>query len=207
MTMLSENPTIREPARLENVSLGAWTEIGEYAYFENVEFGDFSYTGPFCFLQNVRVLKFANIAAMVRIGPTMHPAGRPTMHHFTYRRKLYGFDDRDDEAFFNERASRVTVIGNDTWIGHGAIIMPGITVGDGAIVGSGAVVTKDVEPYTIVAGVPGRFLRRRFPVGLSERLARIGWWDWPVDDIKSRLADFSGSAEAFAGKYGSGRQA
>lgn len=53
------------------------------------------------------------------------------------------------------------VIGNDVWVGHGAYIMPGITIGNGAIVGAKAVVTKDVEPYTIVGGVPARLIGRR----------------------------------------------
>jgi acetyltransferase-like isoleucine patch superfamily enzyme len=46
-------------------------------------------------------------------------------------------------------------------IGVNAVILPGVTIGKGAIVGAGAVVTTDVEPFTIVAGVPARFLRRR----------------------------------------------
>lgn len=47
------------------------------------------------------------------------------------------------------------VIEDGAWIGGGAIVLPGVTVGRGAVVAAGAVVTKDVEPYTIVAGVPG----------------------------------------------------
>jgi acetyltransferase-like isoleucine patch superfamily enzyme len=54
-----------------------------------------------------------------------------------------------------------TVIGAWSDIGVNAVILPGITIGKGAIVGAGAVVTHDVEPYSIVAGVPARFLRWR----------------------------------------------
>ena len=50
-------------------------------------------------------------------------------------------------------------IGNDCWIGAGAIILNGLTIGDGAVVGAGAVVTKDVEPYTIVVGNPARKIK------------------------------------------------
>lgn len=53
-------------------------------------------------------------------------------------------------------------IGNDVWIGHGAIVLPGRSIGDGAVVAAGAVVTKDVAPYAIVAGTPARPIRRRF---------------------------------------------
>lgn len=80
-----------------------------------------------------------------------------------------------------------TVIGNDVWIGHGALILPGVTVGDGAIVGAGAVVTADVAPYTIVAGNPARMIRPRFPERTIAALLRLAWWDWPVERIRSAI--------------------
>lgn len=52
-------------------------------------------------------------------------------------------------------------IGNNVWIGTRAIIMPGVTIGDGAIIGANAVVTKDVDNYTVVGGVPARFIKKR----------------------------------------------
>ena len=75
---------------------------------------------------------------------------------------MYGFADGEDEAFFEHRLSRITTIGHDTWIGHGAIIMPEVTIGNGAIIGSGAVVTKDIPPYAIAVGVPARVVKHRF---------------------------------------------
>jgi phosphonate metabolism protein (transferase hexapeptide repeat family) len=198
---LSVEPTIGAHVMMENTTLGAWTEIGEHSFLENSEFGDYTYCGQFCFMQNTKVGKFGNIAAMVRIGPTMHPRDRPTLHHFTYRRALFGMADSDDEEFFRQRVSRMTTIGHDTWIGHGAIIMPGLTVGNGVIIGSGAVVTKDVEPWTVVGGVPARTIGRRFPAPLARALEATAWWDWPHETIKERLADFCASAEAFAEKY------
>lgn len=54
-------------------------------------------------------------------------------------------------------------IGDDSWIGAGAIIMPNVTIGEGAIVGAGSVVTKDVPPYTIVAGIPARYIKDLTP--------------------------------------------
>ena len=56
---------------------------------------------------------------------------------------------------FDDRGGDVT-IGNRVWIGYRAVIMPGVSIGEGAVVAAGAVVTKDVEPFTIVAGVPAR---------------------------------------------------
>ena len=75
------------------------------------------------------------------------------------------------------RSKRVT-IGHDTWLGHGSTILPGVTVGDGAAVGAGAVVSKDVAPYTIVAGVPAKPIRERFDRKTAERYQALAWWDW-----------------------------
>ena len=63
-----------------------------------------------------------------------------------------GFVARNDERFESWRAP--VVVEDDVWIGANAIVRSGVTVGRGAVVGGGAVVTRDVEPYTIVAGVP-----------------------------------------------------
>lgn len=80
------------------------------------------------------------------------------------------------------------VIGNDVWIGYEAVIMQGVTIGDGAIVGARAVVTKDVPPYTIVAGVPAKPIRRRFSEDIMEKLLAIHWWDWSAEKIAKNLA-------------------
>ncbi len=71
-----------------------------------------------------------------------------------------------------------TTIGNDVWIGRNVYLSPGITVGDGAVIGANAVVTKNVPPYTIVAGNPARIIRLRFPVELAGRLLSSRWWDY-----------------------------
>lgn len=60
-------------------------------------------------------------------------------------------------------ASDEIAIQNDAWIGAGTIILPGVTVGECSVVGAGSVVTKDVPPYTVVAGNPAKFLRRVEP--------------------------------------------
>ncbi len=198
---LSEEPTIHERVTLSGSTLGPWTEVGSDCSLENVELGAYSYTGPFGMFQNTVIGKFANIAAQVRIGATMHPMERPTLHHFTYRRSWYGFADTDDADFFAWRARQVARIGHDTWIGHGAVILPGVTVGDGAVVGAGAVVTRDVAPYTVVGGVPAKFLKRRFDEATAQALTALGWWDWDHETLGERLPDFTGSVRDFLEKW------
>jgi len=78
-------------------------------------------------------------------------------------------------------------IGNDVWIGVGAILLPGVTIGDGAIVSAGAVVAGDVPPYAIVGGSPARVLRRRFDSDTIAAMLRIRWWDWSDDLVAARM--------------------
>lgn len=80
------------------------------------------------------------------------------------------------------------VIGNDVWIGYEAIIMPGVHIGDGAIIGTCAVVTKDVEPYTIVGGIPAKVIKKRFDEKTIAKLLDIQWWDWPANKIQRSIA-------------------
>ena len=80
------------------------------------------------------------------------------------------------------------VVGNDVWIGYEAVILSGVTIGDGAIIGARAVVTKDVPPYTIVAGVPARPIRKRFDEETIARLEQLRWWDWPEDEIRRNIS-------------------
>lgn len=86
------------------------------------------------------------------------------------------------------------VIGNDVWIGREALILSGVSVGDGAVIGARAVVSKNVAPYSIVAGNPARHVRYRFDPEIIARLERVAWWNWSIDEIE-RAAPFLMSAD------------
>ena len=81
-------------------------------------------------------------------------------------------------------------IGNDVWIGANAVILSGVHIGDGAVIGAGAIVTKDVEPYAIVGGVPARVIRYRFTREIIDAFLRIKWWDWPLEKIEENMELF-----------------
>jgi len=81
------------------------------------------------------------------------------------------------------------VIGNDVWIGYEAVIMSGVQIGNGAIIGTRAVVTKDVEPYTIVGGVPAKPIKKRFDDETINKLQSLCWWDWNKDQLREKLND------------------
>lgn len=80
-----------------------------------------------------------------------------------------------------------TVVGNDVWIGSEAMIMPGVRIGDGAMIGTRAVVTRDVAPYSIVAGNPAREIRKRFAEAEIALLLEMAWWTWPLERIEQEM--------------------
>lgn len=203
MTKLSATvPLIHPDCEITNARFGAYCEVGKGSRVHNTDFADYAYCDQFSDIANTSVGKFANIAAMTRIGPTDHPMAHASLHHFLSRSSYYWDDAEDDPAFFAARAARRTVIGPDTWIGHGAIVKPEVTIGAGAIVASGAVVTKDVAPYMIVAGVPAQPLRARFSEDIAERLLALKWWDWEHARLRRALEDFRAlPAEAFLEIY------
>jgi carbonic anhydrase/acetyltransferase-like protein (isoleucine patch superfamily) len=89
------------------------------------------------------------------------------------------------------------------FIGGRAIILPGVRIGDGSIVAAAAVVTKDVAPYTVVAGVPARRIKDRVTPGIAKRIEALAWWDWPHERIGAAVQDMRDlSIEAFLEKYG-----
>lgn len=202
MPQLSDRPYLHPNASLTDVTLGRYVEIGEGTRIVDSILGDYSYTDRYADIAYARIGKFANIAAMVRINPSEHPYWRASLHHFIYRAGYYWEDEPDESYIFDWRKSRQVIIGNDTWIGHAAIVMKGVTIGDGAVVGSHAVVTKDVPPYAIVTGAPAKFLKWRHSAGTAERLRKLAWWDWDHGRLRAALPDFRAfSAEGFLDKY------
>ena len=74
-------------------------------------------------------------------------------------------------------------IGNDVWIGANVTIMDNVIIGDGAVIGTNCIVTKNVPPYAIVVGNPGRIVKYRFSHELIEELLKIKWWEFGDEDL------------------------
>lgn len=95
-------------------------------------------------------------------------------------------------AFFEEAShirefgvSRGDVaIGNDVWLCANCMVLSGVTIGHGAVVGAGAVVTRNVEPYSVVAGNPAKHVRWRFDEPTRRALLEAAWWDWPLAELR-----------------------
>jgi len=187
---LGREATIHPSAVIRDCSLGLYTEIAGEAELVETSLGDYSYVMERSDIIYSVIGKFVNIASDVRINPGNHPMEWASQHHFLYRLTKYGFGEEDNHAFFNWRRMHKVTIGHDIWIGHKAIILPGVRIGNGAVVAAGAVVSSDVSPYTVVAGIPARPIRKRFADGVWQRLEAIGWWHWSHETIGERLEDF-----------------
>lgn len=201
-TRLGAEPVVAPTAEIGDSTLGAYVEVGERTRISHSSFGDYSYIMEDGQVLYAEIGKFCSIASNVRINAQDHPMWRASQHHFTYRSGDYFEGAAPDEEIFAWRRKNAVTIGHDVWIGHGAILTAGVTVGSGAAVAAGAVVTKPVDAYQIVAGVPAKAVRPRFPATAAERLEKLAWWNWRHDDIHKALDDFRYLAiDAFLEKY------
>ena len=167
--------------------------IGKYTIFNISDLGYASYVGDNCILNNVKIGRFCSISSNVKVFMSSHPSDTFVSTHpafFSIHRKGFKYINEDK---FNENVVCLNGysvnIGNDVWIGTNVIMKSGITIGDGAIIAAGAVVTKNIEPYTIVGGVPAKIIRKRFTDEQIDYLLKFKWWDKPIKWIEKN-ADF-----------------
>lgn len=198
----SSEPRAHPTAELKSCKLGRYVVIGERCVLREVTVGDFSYFERHAEAIYASVGKFCSIAANTRINALEHPIERVTQHKVSYRPNEYFRFLGVDEDFRQRRQGKHVSIGHDVWVGHGAVIMPDVTVGNGAVIGANAVVTRDVAPYTIVAGSPAKVLRRRFPEAVSARIEALAWWDWSSERLFDAIPDMQAmDVEAFLDKW------
>jgi phosphonate metabolism protein (transferase hexapeptide repeat family) len=198
----NDQPRIHPSAQLKGVKLGKYTEVGERVVLRDVTAGDFTYFERHSEGIYADIGRFCSIAANVRINALEHPMERLTTHKISYRPNEFFKYQGIDNVFRARRQAKRVGIGHDVWIGHGAVIMPAIQIGHGAVIGANAVVTKNVAPYTIVAGNPARLIRLRFPEEIAARLQRLAWWDWPPETLFEAIPDIQSlGIEDFLAKW------
>lgn len=90
-------------------------------------------------------------------------------------------------------------VGNNVWIGDSVTILPGVSVGDGAVLAAGAVVVKDCDPFSVVGGVPAKFLKHRFKPEIGKELLEIEWWNWDENKMRRNVKFFNMDLNQFEG--------
>lgn len=163
-SVLEDYVGIAHHAQILNSYIGKRTSVGRYAKIRDTNIG-----------------AYCSISWDVTIGAVTHPLDRLSTHAFTYR-KQFGIVEQDTVI-----KQLQTNIGNDVWIGCGAIVKSGVTIGNGAIIGAGAVVTHDVAPYSIVVGVPAKHIKYRYSKELCDKAEKLKWWDWEDEKITEHL--------------------
>lgn len=156
-----------------------------------------SYIGPNSTLSKTSIGRYCSIAQSVQLAAGRHPSSQFVSTHpaFFSTLKQSGFSYVNEQKFeeykyADEEKKYLLIIGNDVWIGANVLLLEGITIGDGAIVGAGSVVTKDVPPFSIVAGSPARVIRYRFTEDEIAFLNEFQWWNKDTEWIKNHAELF-----------------
>jgi len=157
-----------------NSNIGYHVYLGDRVKVNNSDIGDHSYVNFDTVINNTTIGKFCSISSYVKFGLGYHPTHLVSTHPAFYS------NNHPFKTFVNDvsfvKKERI-IVGNDVWIGESATIMGGVNIGDGAIIATGAVVTKDVEPYSIVGGVPAKHIKHRIDKHLIEDIRASKWWD------------------------------
>jgi acetyltransferase-like isoleucine patch superfamily enzyme len=168
---------------------------GRKYYYGNVKFGRGVRIAGSSIFSNLEVGNYTVFAEHFRMYTGSHDYTAFSINDF-FPERIRGKNSLDGEHEPNQIIGERTYIGGDVWIGEYVTMKPGITVGDGAIIAGGSLVTKDVEPFSIVGGVPAKFIKWRFDEETREFLQQLKWWEWPEDLIKKnyiRLCRFDRS--------------
>ncbi|MFJ8524754.1 CatB-related O-acetyltransferase [Bacillus cereus] len=182
------------------VRLGQYVAIGRNAHVgAEVEIGSCTYLntggglGPIFIERGTIIGKYCSIAPNVFIGPGNHRTDLLTTHPLLFDpiwKERFEISNFENVHRPGEKNS--VIVGNDVWIGTGAIITSGVKIGDGAIIAAGSVVTKDVPPYAVVAGVPATIIKFRLPQEVINKLltSERQWWEWDKKEIKNNIKYF-----------------
>lgn len=146
-----------------------------------VSIGAFTYANKNADIRHAVIGRYCSIAENVRISPGSHATDWLSTHPML----LLGSTNPYQAA-----PKTPTHIGNDVWIGAGATVMPSVRIGDGAVIAASAVVSRDVEPFAVMGGVPAKMIRHRFPEHVRQAILDARWWDYDFSTSTASL-DFS----------------
>jgi len=163
-------------------TISSKSKIKRFVLLRNVELNEYSYIGSRTKILNTKIGKYCSIGPDCRIGLAKHPLNFISTSPIFYSDKN-PFNKKWVKYNNYEEEKRI-IIGNDVWIGSNVIVKGGIKIGNGAVIGAGAVVTKEVSPYSIVAGVPAKLIKKRFDEKTIKQLEKVKWWNWSEEKMK-----------------------
>lgn len=183
------NPAVSLFATIDNLShISRKAKVYGRTHIAESTIGAYSYVGRYSRIVHADVGKFCSIASETKIGMSTHTLDKlSTSPVFTEAKNA------TKHSWVNISTTnpyKHVTVGNDVWIGVRAMIMGGNTIGNGAVVAAGSIVTKDVPPYAVVAGVPAKVIRYRFPQKTIERLEALQWWNLPDDILIENIVLF-----------------
>ncbi|HOO79114.1 MAG TPA: CatB-related O-acetyltransferase [Lachnospiraceae bacterium] len=178
---------------LKNVITRPSIEVGDYTMYHDFvhdprdfEKNNVLYQYPICH-DNLKIGKFCSIGCGTKFifNTANHTLGSLSTYPFPLFFDEWELDRTKVAEAWDNKGD--IVVGNDVWFGYESVVMSGVTIGDGAIIATRAVVTKDVEPYTIVGGMPARPIRKRYDKETIWKLQDLKWWDWSKERIKANM--------------------
>lgn len=178
---------------LRNCTFEGKNSLGDHTYLSHTSMAYASYIGFSSEFSNCKIGRYCSIGNHVRVVSATHPTDLvstyPAFYSDTYRvsyvkKAKYAEHIVTDNGYECE-------IGNDVWIGDNVLIKGGIKIGDGAVIAMGSIVLHDIPPYTIVAGVPAKEIRKRFDDETLDELEKIKWWNKPTDWIEKHAEEFA----------------
>lgn len=173
----------------KSCNLSSNVNIGDNGTLSNTSIDSYSYLGGNCKVHYTTIGKFCSIGSDVKIGLSNHP----TKTFVSTSPYFYLPDFNGNKTFVNKQyynPIKPITIGNDVWIGANVIINDGVIIGDGVVIAAGAVVTKDVEPFAIIGGVPAKTIKMRHTTEQINQLLELKWWDKDIKWIVANLKEF-----------------
>lgn len=189
------NPTCKfyQGSILIDSKLEGYNILFQEAQLFSTKLGKHTYIQKYTTIVNAEIGSYCSIAKNVSIGPGIHKIDGISTHPAFFLKNTPLLKTYTDKDLFNP--SKTTVIGNDVWIGENVVIIDGITIGTGSIIAAGAVVTKNIEPYSIVGGVPAKLIRFRFEKDLVHKLLNSKWWELNETEFMNNISTFNSSAK------------
>lgn len=192
-TELSPGATIGDFSTVRDSSIGEHSTIQRYGDIWGLALGRYSCIGRMCTIQETKIGSFCALADYLTIGCDDHDYKMITTHPFWHDSSWGISDDGEFSKRYRKKEYEPPCeIGHDVWFGAGVIVCRNVHVGDGCVIGAGAVITKDIPPYSVVVGCPGRVIKKRFSEDVIDRLEKCQWWHLPLNVIKANIELFRG---------------